>query len=104
LKQQPTAMSCTLSLHDALPIFDVVQQRALEHLLADLLEEAAADGDADGALGDELVEVVRHVVGAGKLDVGPDGDLLAQPVEDHQDRKSTRLNSSHLGISYAVFC
>src|SRR5262245_64652130 len=24
--------------------------------------------------------------------------------EDHRDRKSTRLNSSHLGISYAVFC
>src|SRR5205814_3835017 len=23
---------------------------------------------------------------------------------DHGDRKSTRLNSSHLGISYAVFC
>src|SRR5262245_23195414 len=23
---------------------------------------------------------------------------------DGQDRKSTRLNSSHLGISYAVFC
>src|SRR5205814_10708885 len=23
---------------------------------------------------------------------------------DPQDRKSTRLNSSHLGISYAVFC
>src|SRR5258705_10313447 len=23
---------------------------------------------------------------------------------DEQDRKSTRLNSSHLGISYAVFC
>src|ERR1039458_10581072 len=22
----------------------------------------------------------------------------------HTDRKSTRLNSSHLGISYAVFC
>src|SRR5262245_64984718 len=22
----------------------------------------------------------------------------------HPDRKSTRLNSSHLGISYAVFC
>src|SRR5262245_8710886 len=25
-------------------------------------------------------------------------------VSDHGDRKSTRLNSSHLGISYAVFC
>jgi len=27
------------------------------------------------------------------------------PVQEKQeDRKSTRLNSSHLGISYAVFC
>src|SRR5262245_64520431 len=26
------------------------------------------------------------------------------PFITHQDRKSTRLNSSHLGISYAVFC
>src|SRR2546426_4855513 len=29
-------------------------------------------------------------------------DLVA--VDDHVDRKSTRLNSSHLVISYAVFC
>src|SRR5262245_64664346 len=28
----------------------------------------------------------------------------AQAGCDYQDRKSTRLNSSHLGISYAVFC
>src|SRR5437899_9485696 len=28
--------------------------------------------------------------------------VLARALE--QDRKSTRLNSSHLGISYAVFC
>src|SRR5262245_64664506 len=27
-----------------------------------------------------------------------------KPVPPGQDRKSTRLNSSHLGISYAVFC
>src|SRR5262245_63057221 len=25
-------------------------------------------------------------------------------LRNHGDRKSTRLNSSHLGISYAVFC
>src|SRR5438045_8251767 len=25
-------------------------------------------------------------------------------IEEDGDRKSTRLNSSHLGISYAVFC
>src|SRR5262245_65060399 len=30
-------------------------------------------------------------------------DRVADPPQ-HQDRKSTRLNSSHLGISYAVFC
>src|SRR5947199_2117659 len=28
----------------------------------------------------------------------------SEQYEDSQDRKSTRLNSSHLGISYAVFC
>src|SRR5947199_3797510 len=38
-----------------------------------------------------------------------DLDALGAPApgpreRPHQDRKSTRLNSSHLGISYAVFC
>src|SRR5437899_4094409 len=34
------------------------------------------------------------------------GDLVVPTVRRPcpQDRKSTRLNSSHLGISYAVFC
>src|SRR5947199_345603 len=48
---------------------------------------------------------------AGHLDVrprvgvvgDPDG-LRAQGLGRLEDRKSTRLNSSHLGISYAVFC
>src|SRR3712207_7252998 len=30
--------------------------------------------------------------------------LTARRVGDHEDRKSTRLNSSHANISYAVFC
>src|SRR3712207_8489557 len=30
--------------------------------------------------------------------------LVKGLVELHQDRKSTRLNSSHANISYAVFC
>src|SRR5690606_39314592 len=44
--------------------------------------------------------------GAGKQeafllrDAHEDGDTLVQEV----DRKSTRLNSSHVKISYAVFC
>src|SRR5258705_598892 len=33
-----------------------------------------------------------------------DSDLLDVLLTWDQDRKSTRLNSSHLGISYAVFC
>src|SRR5947199_891685 len=29
---------------------------------------------------------------------------MGRPMKSCLDRKSTRLNSSHLGISYAVFC
>src|SRR5256885_9568985 len=32
------------------------------------------------------------------------GGALARPAQRAVDRKSTRLNSSHLVISYAVFC
>src|SRR5205814_6036258 len=33
------------------------------------------------------------------------GDVVGDDLGSrHGDRKSTRLNSSHLGISYAVFC
>src|SRR5690625_6992254 len=32
-----------------------------------------------------------------------DGEVLEESLED-LDRKSTRLNSSHVAISYAVFC
>src|SRR3712207_8749138 len=33
---------------------------------------------------------------------GTDDDLV--PIRTSEDRKSTRLNSSHANISYAVFC
>src|SRR2546426_3614512 len=39
------------------------------------------------------------------IDNEAEGVLLLRPVAQlRQDRKSTRLNSSHLVISYAVFC
>src|SRR4051794_41309873 len=42
----------------------------------------------------------HHAVADGqRLDGGVEGRRLA-----HVDRKSTRLNSSHPSISYAVFC
>src|SRR5437870_9662710 len=31
-------------------------------------------------------------------------EVQAWPVDHLEDRKSTRLNSSHVAISYAVFC
>src|SRR5438477_1734517 len=31
-------------------------------------------------------------------------DRIAAGLDAHGDRKSTRLNSSHMSISYAVFC
>src|SRR5258705_3285061 len=34
----------------------------------------------------------------------PQRYLTNDEAADYLDRKSTRLNSSHLGISYAVFC
>src|SRR5690606_41038418 len=44
-------------------------------------------------------------IGAALAELGgvPEGFVLATKV-DREDRKSTRLNSSHVKISYAVFC
>src|SRR3712207_8801437 len=57
--------------------------------------DRVAGDDAEG-----VVPVVGAVLGGGdRLD---DEQVLGR---DHpQDRKSTRLNSSHANISYAVFC
>src|SRR5258708_31117085 len=48
----------------------------------------------------------ESVVLAGELlaRVAADGGGTIVPVDSEQDRKSTRLNSSHQIISYAVFC
>src|SRR5699024_12619734 len=40
-----------------------------------------------------------------RADRGPAGPRHARrPLRGDEDRKSTRLNSSHVSISYAVFC
>src|SRR2546430_4335938 len=43
------------------------------------------------------VDVTRHRL-------GPDPQKVGQQAPRERDRKSTRLNSSHSQISYAVFC
>src|SRR5690348_17920587 len=54
-----------------------------------------------------LVPVVLEVVAdvERREDVVEDSELAVRhPAPDLEDRKSTRLNSSHPSISYAVFC
>src|SRR5699024_11841203 len=51
-----------------------------------------------GLVGDDGVEHLGEALGDGE-----GGDDL-RGVVARRDRKSTRLNSSHVSISYAVFC
>src|SRR5262245_53182441 len=80
-------------------IFNVVLIAALVTLLVHGI-------DANPAAGVVLSTSVVLAGGAQLLLVG--GALVRLPVAPRRlrlsDRKSTRLNSSHLGISYAVFC
>src|SRR2546426_4042450 len=69
-------------------------------------------GAADGVGEPPVEEPERGVhTRAGALDGAQGGDEAAREAQLHRrpghhqgDRKSTRLNSSHLVISYAVFC
>src|SRR5690625_7740723 len=76
----------TLSLHDALPIYvDRLHGLAgLQHAL--LVREAVG----------ERTDRLRAADGPDLLD--------AQQLRSVRDRKSTRLNSSHVASSYAGFC
>src|SRR5262245_62187234 len=95
VKSPPPPVITPLSLHDALPIYD--RQRLLPGWLD---EPAGIDDDNIGAVsvGSERVAVLRQLA---EHPLRIDGVLRATK---RKDRKSTRLNSSHLGISYAVFC
>src|SRR5437879_9521746 len=56
------------------------------------------------------IAINRHIKRGGKvwINIFPDRPLTKKPAETRmgsgKDRKSTRLNSSHRCISYAVFC
>src|SRR3712207_8597962 len=60
------------------------------------------------ALGDEVVDPKLVLVQLREVVLGLRRDdrvvVLDPLVVHHADRKSTRLNSSHANISYAVFC
>src|SRR3712207_7491772 len=79
----------TLSLHDALPIYTVVNERG--KFILNLLPSGILRSDVVNVIGNGVVVDIRH---------------LAEEISRlrEADRKSTRLNSSHANISYAVFC
>src|SRR5690606_41953070 len=90
----PTTNTPTLSLHDALPISARCTLRLQDH-------HAGRRSGLPGARQDAWQAGVRP----GR------GEEQADRRQRHQDagagaadRKSTRLNSSHVKISYAVFC
>src|SRR2546426_4434099 len=72
------------------------------------LFRSVANHDVLHLVGAELadrVEIGHHVgVIKGEHHHGDADALSARNIEEMRDRKSTRLNSSHLVISYAVFC
>src|ERR1035438_1784087 len=71
-----------------------------------ILPFARGDFQAEGE--SVAVPATRHYDGRHTNHVYPAGIAMRAAayriVLWHGDRKSTRLNSSHLGISYAVFC
>src|SRR5204862_8092448 len=85
----PSPPVYTLSLHDALPISVLrVARDADRHGRPDRLARGL---DVECAVGDGAADPLRDL-----------HRLLGRRLG--QDRKSTRLNSSHVEISYAVFC
>src|SRR5690606_42037498 len=86
-----------LSLHDALPIYPESRHavtRKLGAFRTSMLQDVESGRPVElDALVGAVIEIARQV------DVPtPNIDAL------FGDRKSTRLNSSHVKISYAVFC
>src|SRR3712207_7810366 len=95
LNDTATTEIYTLSLHDALPICGVALLDRRDPV--DLEHAGRQHGEALGVEG----EAAHRRRRAGReVDAVQD----AGAADAQRDRKSTRLNSSHANISYAVFC
>src|SRR5690606_41662786 len=85
-----------LSLHDALPIFHPTPVVAVLGVIDDVAKRIPSGWQDEG----------NNIYLLGTTRDELDGSAWAGVLHDHLggDRKSTRLNSSHVKISYAVFC
>src|SRR5258705_8601935 len=93
----------TLSLHDALPISSLVSVNTSDP--PGIIPRVGLIILALAGRRDRAIENQTQHMGLA-LAHRVQGTLRDAPAPDPcvGDRKSTRLNSSHLGISYAVFC
>src|SRR3712207_7617826 len=66
---------------------------------SDVLAYLAAAPEVESSAGREI-----QIGGPDVLSYGQMLDRMADALGTYRDRKSTRLNSSHANISYAVFC
>src|SRR5690606_41681178 len=92
--QPATSHSYTLSLHDALPIFS--RETGVPLVATNDVHYVRAE--------DHAVQDVLLCIGTGKTLEDEDRMRVRTDQMYLKDRKSTRLNSSHVKISYAVFC
>src|SRR5690606_39439066 len=92
----PTA-TYSLSLHDALPIFPAPGLRAWISVGSLRVHRSRLSG-----LGARLLDIAINLAAPGIRCAGYKNQASGQ--NPRIDRKSTRLNSSHVKISYAVFC
>src|SRR5690606_41299495 len=94
----------TLSLHDALPIY-ALRTRLPRAARLPHGRTAAARTRAHAARtrGRPRCESHAGAGGGQSAHAGRRAGSAAEPPRPRADRKSTRLNSSHVKISYAVF-
>src|SRR5207249_10631166 len=100
----PTAATVALSLHDALPIWELRARGPARQGRA----ERGGAGGSGRPRAERLPRGARRGRLAGdrpapELALGPGVRTRLRRLL-RRDRKSTRLNSSHVSISYAVFC
>src|SRR5690606_41454613 len=99
-----TAQACALSLHDALPIFhpSVVRRPSRADAGCGV---SGAPGVGLGGAREGVGRGGGTTAAEGGSAAGVEGAVTAPWVRfsPDGDRKSTRLNSSHVKISYAVF-
>src|SRR5690606_41934353 len=88
----------TLSLHDALPIFN---ESPDDFIVTSACVAGWLYDDAD----EIWLKIAKHFGNNFFLEVQNHNTDKQKALNKHiLDRKSTRLNSSHVKISYAVFC